>query len=170
MGKVEENLNLDSKHDYWLTDSSEHLDGDPNKPLDFVSCWYGDKAYRERVGFDYENSSELKKFWRSFLWVVIRNSVWNLKTKNGIKFAAGFTVEEILVKIGMAGVTTWRNKEIHGEQSCILKLNGTDELYFRYSYTVPLSKWSPLRLLGYKWTNVMRGVESRYLWKSRRFK
>ena len=170
MGNVEDNLHLPDNHDYWYVDNSEHIDNNPENELDFIACWWGDTAYREEVGFDYETASKLSKFIRAFKWMVLRNSVWNHKTKVGLKFKAGFTIENILVNTPeILDPLLWRNKKYHGEQSVILKLNGTEELYFRYSYTVPLHRLNPLRLFGYKYINQMRGVETRYLYKKRKF-
>jgi len=167
LGLVKDNLDLPDNHLYWYVDNSEHIDGDGRKPLDFVSCWWGDAPFRERIGYNHESASKLKKFIYAFKWTVLRNSVWNYKTRVGLKFKAGFTVHERLLNTGGAGITTWRNLTIHGEQSVILKLKGTDELYYRYSYTVPLNKFSVWRLFGFKYTNRMRGVENRYLYKNR---
>jgi hypothetical protein len=176
MGFIKDNLELSLFDLYWLANNTEHIDGDSEKSLDFVSCWYGDLVWREKRDFDYDTASDLQRYWISFLWF-IRNNGYNWKKRNGIKFEAGFDIvkHDMSINTGpyawkdMPGVTVWRNETILGEQGVILNLKGTDEYYFRYSYTVPLPKLNVWRIFGYTHRNRMRGVESHYLYKNRLF-
>lgn len=176
LGEVQDNLNLPEDHLYWYADSTEREGGIDANPLSYVRCWYGDEGYQATQGFNYLNATASEKKKQSRKWLR-RNNDWNNKAKIGLKFKAGFTIEERLINTGLNpnqtnywNILTWRNETKKGEQSVILKLNGTNDLYYRYSYTLPLGKFNPLRLLGYKFINQMRGVESRYLFKIRLFK
>ena len=176
-GVVEDNLHLSLDHLYWYCDNTERVDDDPSKPLSYVRCWYGDEGYQKTQGFDYDTASPGEKKRQSRKWLR-RNNDWNNKARIGLKFAKGFEV----IKDGCLGntgfdadgellpITLWRNEKYHGEQSVLLSLNGTNEIYFRFSYTVEISWYHPMRLfLGYRYVNHMRGVENRYLFKWRYF-
>ena len=167
LGRVEDNLDLPLDHLYWYADNTETFGGLPTTELSFVRCWYGDYGFQASQGFNYHTANERQRKRQSRKWLR-RNNDWNNKARIGLKFAAGFeVVGEPLAKIGDAPATTWRNQTHHGIQSVILRLKGTDELYFRYSYTLPLGRFNPLRWFGYRFKNKMRGVENRYLYKNR---
>jgi len=170
MGRPEENRNLRKSHIYWLYDCTEHVDGDPSKPLDYIACTYGDKNYRERKGFDYDKASKLGRYWAAFRWLVLRNSAYNLKASRSHRFDFPYTSYDVLDLEGPAHPLNWRDKNDVGLQSVIIYLeNG--EVIFRYSYTLPLGKLNPFRLLGYKWKNRMRGADKNgYKYKNRLFK
>ena len=161
LGTFENNLHLKDSHLYWLTDSSE---------VDFDSCWYGDPAHRKyglmKLGF-------IGKFLASFNWVVIRNSAWNLKLKMGKNLQGERLLVNILINTEQdQNVFNWRDQTDKGILAVLFgwtEDNGT--LHFAYSHTKPLGKFNPFRLLGYKWSNKMRGADKgRYLYKNRLFK
>ena len=170
LGEIQDNLDLPLNHDYWYCNNTERFNGVNSNELSYIRCWYGDEGYQLDEGFDYASATERQKKRQAKKWIR-RNNDWNNKARVGLKFRAGFfVVGEPLVNTGGYPATTWRNETKHGEQSVILRLKGTGELYYRYSYTLPLKRFNPLRLLNYEYVNVMRGVDSRYLWKTRLFK
>ena len=172
LGIVEDNLDLADNHLYFLFDCAEFKkdsDGKPTKELDGNACIYGDTKNRVdwlmRLGM-------LGRFLASFNWLVLRNSVWNLKTKNGLKnkgYIIKGSVNEIFFE-GDGKSTTLRNKRVKGfsviTYTVRLDSGGVKEL-FRYSYTLPIK----FNLFGYKWKNKMRGFTStRAVLKNRKFK
>jgi len=169
LGEIQDNLNLPLNHDYWYCNNTERHGGLNSNELSYIRCWYGDEGYQETQEFNYFIATDKQKKKQARKWIR-RNNDWNNKARIGLKFKNGFTVVgEPLINTGGYLATTWRNKSIHGEQSVILLLNNSNEQYFRYSYTLPLSKWNPFKWFGFECINVMRGVESRYLWKTRLF-
>lgn len=170
MGLVKDNIAFKRSHWYWLCDNSEHIDGDSNKPLDFISCWWGDENYRIRKGFDYNKASAVKKYFAAMRWVIFRNGAWNLKLLNGWDLRNNVAeLVEVIKNEGDASPTTWRNQKYVGEQCVLLRFGQL--LTYRYSYTKELPKLSLYRLLGYKYRNKMRGAgKERWIYKNRLFR
>ena len=170
LGEIQDNLNLPLDHDYWYCNNTERVGGNNENELSYIRCWYGDEGYQVAQGFSYYNSTDKERKRQARKWIR-RNNDWNNKARIGLKFKNGFTVVgEPLINTGGYSATTWRNESKRGEQSVILLLNDSDEQYFRYSYTLPTKWYNPLRWVGFRFINKMRGVESRYLWKTRLFK
>ena len=170
MGEAKDNLHLPDNHLYWLFDCSEHIDGDPTKPLDFDSCVYGDPVNR-RVNL--ETAGSLRKFYASLRWLVFRNSAWNLKLKKGINHRGKRILVNHLILIGSASLFNWRDQHDAGEQGAVFYFQDdpNHEYVFAWSKTVPIFKLNPLRLLGYKWFNKKRGYDAEKIeYKNRYFK
>jgi len=171
MGKPECNLNLPEDHIYWFFNCSEEV----CDKLDYVSCVYGDKNFRNKVGFNYDTASPKQKKKQARLWLIKRNPLWNRILREGIELVGNNRkLIKIITSTGGASEWNWRDKSDPGYQCIIFKTeNGIKT--FRYSYTIPLSKINPIhligRLLGYRYRNVMRGAgNSRYIYKNRWFK
>lgn len=179
LGEVKNNLDLPNNHDYWLVDNTEYLiPNDITSGLDYVSCIYGDPGYRKLRKFDYETASKWQKFWQALRWI-IRNSAYNLKIRNGFKLKGNIPDELHIIWCDMdyddyKDYLNWRDQTDVGFiviEFPIEKLDGSTIRGFRYSYTLPLHRWNPARLFGFKWENVMRGYGAiRFIWKWRYFK
>ena len=93
---------------------------------------------------------------------VFRNPTWNLR--NDYFNPKKGKIEAI---IPLGGRLQWYNSDKPyeiGRQYVEYYIDGT--WYFRESYFLPLNKYNPARLLGYKYKNMMRGASgNRYLFK-----
>jgi len=135
---------------------------------DYISNVYGDKKWRDRIGFDYQKSGWIKKTWIAFRWLAIRNSHYNFRLavtrpKQGeYKRIKVYFVDTEPQTSGM----TFCNKEIKGRQFATYYVEGRK--YFRYSFTKRTPKW--LFFLRPFW-NVQLGWSSvRVIFKMRFFK
>ena len=139
---------------YWFTNNDEPT---------YEDNWYGVNTILNNYYEKFRNMNIWQKFWLSFEWVVIRNPHWEAKLLMSRFDKGEMDINSIIQKgdlIGDDSNTIWRNKFIFGRQSITYKLKGRKTRFFRHSYTRDLKKWSPFRLLGYKYVNLMVGYEN----------
>jgi len=169
-GLVKNNLHLKESNLYWYADNTEHIDGNSELALDFNSCWYGDSVNRinwlMKLGF-------IGKYFASLNWIVFRNSVTNLKLKHGQNLKGKRILREEIINIGDAHIFNWRDQKDEGIMCSLLTYSEdpNQEVVFMYSHTLPLGKFNPARILGYKWKNKMRGAgDNKWIYKNRYFR
>lgn len=155
LGYLLRNLNIPI---FWPWENSDEAD--------ITSNWYGDENWRNSQGF--ETANALEKFWIAIKWGTFRNFAWNIRQVIGAFVIGEKTDIEIIINEGDGNGLTFMNKTLFGKKFAKFKVNG--KKYFRYSFTRPLKKWSPLRLF---WNNInfMAGAgDTRQILKIRFFK
>lgn len=170
MGEIQDNLDLPDNHIYWLVNNTERYNGDNSAALSYTRCVYGHEQFQIDNGFNYPFAKTRQKKKQFKKWLR-RNNRWNGRAKDGLKFNGGdnLVLEEVIINQGEADATNWRDEQDKGIQCVILRLIGTDELYFRYSFNLKLWKLSPVRFFGYNYISFGAGVEGRYILKFRFF-
>ena len=155
---------------FWYADTSETNFGSDEKNR--LNSTYGiyELVQDEDGNADYEAFYKIGKvglFILSYRWQVFRNGVWNKIERDAPVDGIKSKIEE-LINEGEGGFWGWRNKAFFGKQLIKWVMNGKQ--HFRYSFTRDLKKYSPIRLLGYKYVNFMIGTsDNRYLIKARYF-
>lgn len=188
-----EETRLEKKWYFWYADTFETKFGDDTKDdKNYINSTYGlyeNKKFRKADGsIDYDKFAKVPE-WRkrlmSWLWLVIRNGVWNYIINNapsGGSWKDGlWENEKILINTGLNDkgeplhFSDWRDKGDFGKQSITWEHNG--KKFFRYSVTRK-AKWYNVQrifklIFTLKWTkyyNFMWGADDhRYLLKSRVF-
>ena len=132
---------------------------------DYISNTYGDEAYRIRRGFDYYNSTWLRKLWEALIWMAFRNSHWWFRLnvffpKQGEPYDIDVRTNDTTPKKdGMI----FCNYKIWGKQYARYSVGGYR--YFRYSFNKPFlggrlnlhSGWAPDRwILKLRWFKIKK--------------